>query len=49
MDNWRTQGRQYCSQWPPAGDWACYDLQVDGARVRFIGPGGETTDGTYTD
>lgn len=47
--NWRAQGAQYCSQWPPAGDWACYDLLTSGDKVRFVGAGGDVTDGTYTD
>ncbi len=47
--NWRPQGGQYCSEWPPVGNWTCYDLYVttDGLKVRFEGPGGDVTDGTY--
>ena len=26
---WRVQGSQYCSLWPPSGDWACYDVYGD--------------------
>ena len=43
--NWRPQGGQYCSEWPPNAGWACYDLyvSVDGSTVRFVG-GSEGTD-----
>lgn len=43
--NWRPQGGQYCSEWPPNASWDCYDLyvSVDGASVRFVG-GLESTD-----
>ena len=26
---WKVQGDQYCSQWPPAAGWACYDVTAD--------------------
>ena len=45
--SWRIQEDQYCSQWPPSDLWACYDLYVDDARLRFIGTSGDITDGTY--
>ncbi|MEM7441442.1 MAG: hypothetical protein AAF393_17770 [Pseudomonadota bacterium] len=47
--NWRPQGAQYCSEWPPNGGWACYDLYLspDGTQVRFIGQGGDVSDGSY--
>ncbi|WGI20704.1 hypothetical protein [Amylibacter sp. IMCC11727] len=43
--NWRPQGGQYCSEWPPNAGWDCYDLYVsgDGTKVRFVG-GAEGTD-----
>jgi hypothetical protein len=46
---WRITGDQYCSQWPPSDLWSCYDLLLapDGARVRFVGGSGETSDATY--
>ena len=50
--NWRPQGAQYCSEWPPAGGWACYDLFVsaDGKKVRFSGSSGaDISDGAYVD
>ena len=27
--NWRVKGDQYCSVWPPSGDWACYSVEGD--------------------
>src|SRR6056297_1124580 len=34
---WRIAAGRYCSQWPPATDWDCYDVFHDGARgVRFV-------------
>ena len=42
---WEARGGQYCSQWPPADGWACYDVARDGARVRFIGESGDVTEG----
>ena len=47
--NWRVQGDQYCSEWPPSDLWACYDLQTDGEVIRFIGEAGDITDGRYVD
>ena len=46
---WRVQGNQYCSQWPPSDLWACYDLRraPDGGALRFVGPGGDVTQGRY--
>ena len=34
---WQVQDDQYCSQWPPNALWACYDVDRDGRRIRFIG------------
>lgn len=45
---WRIQGDQYCSQWPPSDLWACYAMARKGDRLRFIGAGGDVTDGRYT-
>lgn len=44
---WAVRGDQYCSQWPPADGWACYDLDRhsgDG-RLRFVSETGATTEG----
>ncbi|MEM9604151.1 MAG: hypothetical protein AAGA11_14890 [Pseudomonadota bacterium] len=48
---WRVEGDRYCSVWPPAGDWACYDVAIhsDGTRVRFSGAGGNVSTGAYVD
>lgn len=47
---WRIEGERFCSVWPPATHWDCYDLEVstDGQWMRFIAPGGTFT-GRYTD
>lgn len=42
---WAVRGSQYCSLWPPQDLWACYDLQQQGDRLRFIGAAGDVTDG----
>ncbi|GAA6162632.1 hypothetical protein NBRC116590_03360 [Pelagimonas sp. KU-00592-HH] len=42
---WAVRGDQYCSQWPPADGWACYDMQRNGDVLRFIGESGHATDG----
>jgi len=44
---WAVRGNQYCSQWPPADGWDCYDMAARGDAVRFIGPDGSVTDGVY--
>ena len=42
---WAVQGDQYCSQWPPSGLWACYDMARSGDVIRFIGEAGDVSDG----
>ncbi|MGX9354323.1 hypothetical protein ACS3SW_03940 [Roseobacteraceae bacterium S113] len=42
---WEVRGDQYCSQWPPRSEWACYDMARNGDVVRFIGVGDDVTDG----
>lgn len=44
---WAVRGDQYCSQWPPADGWDCYDMAESGGMLRFIGPDGATTEGIY--
>lgn len=34
---WTARGGQYCSQWPPSDRWDCYDIQLRGDDVKFIG------------
>jgi hypothetical protein len=45
--SWEVRGDQYCSQWPPAGGWACYDMFMDtkAGEVRFVGESGALSDG----
>ena len=33
---WRTDKDQYCSQWPPARNWACYDVLRDEENQTLI-------------
>jgi hypothetical protein len=44
---WRIEGNQFCSQWPPSDRWTCYDVEAKDGAVRFIGAGGDVTQGTY--
>lgn len=46
---WAVRGAHYCSQWPPQDLWACYDMNISGNRVQFVGSGGDVTTGTFTD
>ncbi len=45
---WAIRDDQYCSMWPPSDIWACYDMERLERGIRFIGAGGDITDGTYT-
>jgi len=42
---------RYCSQWPPNGDWDCYDLcRTSGPeRIHFLDDYGNSSVGTYAD
>ena len=46
---WRTSVTQYCSVWPPASSWVCYDvfLSKDRTSVRFIGSSGRIYEGIF--
>ena len=44
---WRVDGHQFCSLWPPSDSWTCYDVEAKDGAVRFIGAGGDVTQGTY--
>jgi hypothetical protein len=46
---WAVRGDQYCSQWPPADGWDCYDMAALGSAVRFIGEDSSTTDGVFAE
>ncbi len=42
---WEARGDRYCSQWPPAAGWACYDVDRAGDLIRFTGDSGDVTEG----
>jgi hypothetical protein len=46
---WAVRGDQYCSQWPPADGWVCYNVELaaDGAAVRFVSETGYAVEGRY--
>lgn len=44
---WAARAGQYCSTWPPSDTWACYDIQVNGERVRFIASDRSVSEGFY--
>ncbi len=47
--NWAVRDAQYCSEWPPAGGWSCYDMQrqTSDGSLRFISDTGHVTEGVY--
>lgn len=44
---WRVEGNQYCSLWPPSDSWDCYEVEGKEGAVRFVGADGSVTQGTY--
>jgi hypothetical protein len=48
---WRVQGDQYCSQWPPSDRWSCYGVQAEaaGLDIRFVAGDGSVSTGRYID
>lgn len=46
---WAVRDGQYCSQWPPSSLWACYDIELTEAGVRFVGEKGDVSEGRYVD
>ena len=38
--HWRVREERFCSQWPPAPAWVCYDMFGDGDVVVFVGEDG---------
>ncbi|MEM6942886.1 MAG: hypothetical protein AAF416_16935 [Pseudomonadota bacterium] len=42
---WRVDRDQYCSRWPPADGWTCYDVlrNTDGDLIWVDPEGGRTT------
>ena len=54
IGKWEVRDAQYCSLWPPAKDWACYDVEMTPAQPPFTGivwisPDGSRTDGSLFD
>lgn len=47
--SWAVRENLYCSIWPPSDLWACYEVQSDGTRIRFVGNAGDVTEGVYPD
>ena len=41
---WEARDGQYCSAWPVALKWTCYDLSTKGDRFRFA-----LSDGTFSE
>ena len=35
--SWEVRGDRYCSRWPPADGWACYDVMRDGETLVWVG------------
>jgi len=44
---WRVEQGKYCSQWPPSDNWACYEVESGTDHIRFVGPDGSSTEGSY--
>ena len=54
VGEWEVRDGQYCSLWPPAKDWVCYDVELKPAQPPFngivwIGPDGSRTEGVLYD
>jgi hypothetical protein len=45
VGGWRVEGDRYCSVWPPSDRWACYGMEAAPGKVRFLGTGGDVTEG----
>lgn len=41
--SWAARGYRYCSQWPPANGWACYDVLVENDTLIWVGDSGNRT------
>lgn len=46
---WRIEGDRPCSQWLPQDLWACYRVERQSNRLRFVGEGDDITESTYAD
>lgn len=49
VGRWAARAGQYCSVWPPSDVWACYDVHVNGDRVRFTASDRSSSIGTYVE
>jgi len=49
LGEWKVSNTQYCSIWPPAAGWVCYDVSINKERtaVRFIGESGKIYQGEF--
>ena len=47
--DWRVEGDNYCSQWPPADGWVCFTMErrADNGALKFVGDSGAKTIGVY--
>ena len=41
--SWAARGDRYCSQWPSANGWACYDVLVDSDTLIWVSDSGNRT------
>jgi len=50
LGSWRVSDSQYCSVWPPASNWVCYDVftRADKQMIRFVSESGRVYTGRYT-
>jgi hypothetical protein len=46
---WAVRDDRYCSSWPPAGRWDCYEVALRGLEVRFTSGGKDAVVGKYVD
>ncbi|WP_316649368.1 hypothetical protein [Ovoidimarina sediminis] len=48
---WELREGRYCSLWPPAEIWDCYDTEItpDGTRLRFTSAEGIVTEGRFAE
>ena len=38
--SWEIRGDKFCSNWPPATTWDCYDITGEGENISFVPEGG---------
>lgn len=38
--HWEVRGDKFCSNWPPATTWDCYEITGEGDNISFIPDGG---------